>query len=65
MGLPRDDPGFPAWHQKHAIAIGIATGVVSAAFGIGFSIDQPVLVTALGGVGSIAAIAAITLRKTT
>jgi hypothetical protein len=55
-----EGPDFAFWQGTHARAVGLLTGIASAAFGTGFAIELPVLVTAAGVVvGAVAVRASV------
>jgi hypothetical protein len=43
------------WRNPHLQAVGWLTGMVSAAFGLGFSIGQPLLITLIGVIAGVVA----------
>jgi hypothetical protein len=54
---------FDQWRQAYGIVAGIVTAVVATGFGLGFAIGQPVLLTTLGILISIAVLVITVIRS--
>ncbi|HUV27770.1 MAG TPA: DUF6790 family protein [Anaerolineales bacterium] len=54
---------FDQWRQPLGLAAGIVTAVVATTFGLGFGLDQPVLLTLFGILISIVVLVVIIMRS--
>lgn len=54
---------FDQWRQPLGLAAGIVTAVVATTFGLGFGLDQPVLLTLFGIIISIVVLVVIIMRS--